>query len=307
MHACGHDLHVAVELATAWALSKNRDLWKGTLVMITQPAEEVLEGAAAMIKDGLFERFPKPQNIVAFHTSGQRLAGTVAFATGPAYAADDVFDITFHGKGVHGSTPQLGVDPIPMMAEFVEKIHTLVAEEVDARDVAVITVGLAQAGSKGNIIPDTAHVQGTIRTYSPEARALLKQRVAEVAKAISTGARGGPPDVNFIGATDPVINDPALTERLLPALQSAAIDGKAEQVAGATSSEDFAAYGPAAKVPEVIFWVGVQHSLTPPVFGNHTSKFAPDFRPSFTAAARAMTQSVLTLLPAQAAATFAQG
>ena len=191
MHACGHDIHMTSFIGAADLLARSKSRWRGTLLLIAQPDEEMDDGAAAMLKDGLLTRFPRPQFAVAFHDAPFLPAGVVGATSGPAYASVDSVDITIHGRGGHGSTPQYTVDPIVIAARTIEALQTIVAREQDPFDPAVVTVGSIHGGTKHNIIPDEVKLQLTVRTYTEPTRKRILASIARIAKA-EAAAAGAP-------------------------------------------------------------------------------------------------------------------
>jgi hippurate hydrolase len=189
MHACGHDTHIAAWLGTARRMAASKDQWSGTLVMNLQSGEETGEGARAMLGDGLYTRFPKPNYVLAFHDSAILPAGMIGLTPGYTTASVDNVDITVRGVGGHGASPQSTKDPIVIASRIVMALQTLVSREKNPLDPAVLTVGSFQAGNKHNVIPDEAKLQLTVRTYKPEVRKLLVDGIARIARgeAISAG------------------------------------------------------------------------------------------------------------------------
>jgi amidohydrolase len=189
MHACGHDTHIAAWLGTAKRLAAMKDQWSGTLVMNLQSGEETGEGAKAMLGDGLYTRFPKPNFVVAFHDSALMPAGMIGVTPGYTTASVDNVDITVKGVGGHGASPQATKDPIVLASRIVVSLQTLVSREKNPLDPAVVTVGSFQSGNKHNVIPDEAKLQLTVRTYKPEVRKLLLDGIARIARgeAIAAG------------------------------------------------------------------------------------------------------------------------
>jgi len=180
-HSCGHDIHMASWLGTARTLVALKDQWHGTLMFVAQPAEELVDGAKAMLADGLFTRFGKPDFAFALHTSPAPY-GTVAYNAGPITSNSDGLEITFMVRGGHGSAPDKTIDPVAIAAKFIVDVQTVVSREKDPMEFGVVTVGAVQAGTVGNIIPDTAVLRGTIRSYKPEVRAKLLEGVRRTAK-----------------------------------------------------------------------------------------------------------------------------
>jgi len=304
MHACGHDVHMSAWMGTATLLSKARDQWRGTLVLIGQPAEETVGGAAAMLKDGLFTRFPKPDYVIAIHDESELPAGTVGYIPGYSHANVDSVDITIYGKGGHGAMPQTTVDPIVIAARTVLALQTIVSREIDPRDPAVITVGSIHGGTKHNIIPDSVHLQLTVRSYKPETRKHLLASIERIAKAESeAGGAPKPPLVEFSDASDSVYNDPKLTERVAAVLRQRLGNDKVVEMPPKMVAEDFSEYGKAG-VPSVMFFVG---AVNPAKYeaakasgtrlpSLHSSQFAPDVKPTLETAIEAETAVMLDLL-----------
>jgi len=304
MHACGHDVHMSAWMGTATLLSNSRDQWRGTLVLIGQPAEETVGGAAAMLKDGLFTRFPKPDYVIAIHDESDLPAGTVGYIPGYSHANVDSVDITIYGKGGHGAMPQTTVDPIVIAARTVLALQTIVSREIDPRDPAVITVGSIHGGTKHNIIPDSVHLQLTVRSYRPETRKHLLASIERITKAESeAGGAPKPPLVEFSDASDSVYNDPKLTERVAAVLRKRLGNHKVVEMPPKMVAEDFSEYGKAG-VPSVMFFVG---AVNPAKYeaakasgtrlpSLHSSQFAPDVKPTLQTAIEAETAVMLDLL-----------
>jgi hippurate hydrolase len=172
-HSCGHDIHMASWVGAATLLARSKDRWRGTLVFVGQPAEEALQGAEAMVRDGLFTRFPKPDYVLAIHDTHLLPAGQIGVVSGPSSAASNAVDITFYGKGGHGAAPHLTIDPLLIAARTVVTLQTIVAREVNPFDPAVVTVGTFHAGTKRNVIADEAKIELTVRSYKPEVQKQL--------------------------------------------------------------------------------------------------------------------------------------
>jgi hippurate hydrolase len=305
MHACGHDVHMASWTGAATLLARGKDRWKGTVLMIGQPAEEIVQGAKAMLADGLFTRFPKPDFVVAVHDKAELPAGKVAFIPGFALANVDSVDVTLFGRGGHGAKPETTVDPIVMAARTVLALQGLVSREKDPLEAAVVTVGSIQGGFKHNIIPDQVHLQITVRSYTPEVRKLLLDGIARIAKAeaaVSLAPRE--PEVRFSEPANATYNDPALTRRLAAMLarelgQDNVVEGRPEMIA-----EDFGEFGRAAGVPSVLLRTGAAEpgryaaamQKGEPLPSLHSGTFAPDRERTIRTSTTVLTLSALELL-----------
>ena len=304
MHACGHDLHMAALAGTAAVMAENRQRWHGTLMLIGQPAEETIQGAEAMLKDGLFTRFPKPDFAVAVHDGVDLPAGQVGYAPGYAMTSADSIDVVFYGRGAHGSRPDLAIDPIVMAARAVLDWQTIVSREIKPGEHAVITVGDFQAGTKNNIIPDQAHLQLTVRTYKPEIRKQVLAAIERIAKAdAALSGATQEPTVKIYESTPALYNDPDLTNRLAKALSAGLGAGNVKQLPPGFASEDFARF-PEAGVKSVQLTIG---AVDPAKFaeaqktgefipGPHNAHFAPDLKPSLQTAIETEVISLLDLM-----------
>ncbi len=222
MHACGHDLHMASLLGTAEILARSKDTWHGTLMLIGQPAEETISGASAMIRDGLFTRFPKPDIAVALHVGNASPAGTVTITPGTYNTNSDSLRITIYGKGGHGAMPHTTIDPIVIAARTILSLQTIASREVKPGELAIVTVGYIRAGTKNNIIPDQAEMGLTVRTYKAEVRQQVLEAIQRITRA-EAAASNAPrePLIEHLEGTDSVYNNPALAERLRIPLQAA--------------------------------------------------------------------------------------
>src|ERR1700680_4972625 len=214
MHACGHDVHMTVWVGTAARMVQERARWHGTLVLIAQPAEEVVKGAKAMLADGLYSRFPKPDYVVALHDSPKVPAGKIGHTPGYILASSDSVDVTIYGKGGHGAAPQTTVDPVVIAARTVLALQTIVSREKDPQEPAVVTVGSIHGGTKHNIIPDEVKLQLTVRTYDRKVRQQVLDAIARIARA-EAAAAGAPrePAVAVVESTPSTWNDPKLNAR----------------------------------------------------------------------------------------------
>src|SRR6202521_5617051 len=205
MHACGHDLHMAAILGTATVMAHSKDTWHGTLMLIGQPAEETIAGAKGMLDDGLLKRFPKPDVAVAMHVGNTLLAGQVGIVSGIYNTNADSLRITIYGKGGHGSAPHTAIDPIVIAARTILALQTIASREVKPQEMAVVTVGYMQAGTKNNIIPDQAELGLTVRTNKPEVRKQVLSAIARITKAEAEAAGAPrPPTVDRYEGTDVV-------------------------------------------------------------------------------------------------------
>ncbi len=284
MHACGHDVHMASLFGTAAIMAHNKAAWHGTLILIGQPAEETISGAKRMIEDGLMTRFPKPDVALALHVGNQLAAGKVGLGPGHRFSNADSLRITIYGKGGHGSQPNSTIDPIVIAARTVVALQTIVSREVKPGEVAVVTIGYIQAGTKNNIIPDQAELGITVRSYKPEVRKQVLAAIARITKAEANAAGAlREPKIEHYEATDAVYNDPALTQRLEGVLESTL--GKENVVVEdpGMASEDFSFFT-AQGIPSFYFSLG---GADPDKFteakatgtnlpSNHSPLFAPD-------------------------------
>lgn len=305
MHACGHDIHMTCWVGTARRLAAMKDRWKGTLVFIGQPAEERGLGAKAMLEDGLYRRFPKPNFALALHCDAQTPVGLVGVTEGMACANVDSIDIVFHGKGGHGSAPHSCIDPIVIASRFVVDVQTLVSREINPTDSAVVTVGSFHAGTKHNIIPASASLQLTVRSFQSDVRDHLLNGIARIAEAAALAARAPKPDikVEMTEFTPATYNDPALTRRVAQAIRAArgaeAVQAKKPVMGG----EDFGRYATEG-VPAAIFWMGTVSAeriaaakakgQTMPSL--HSDFYYPDYAPSIEAGVLSMSAAALDLL-----------
>ncbi|MEO1552931.1 MAG: amidohydrolase [Pseudomonadota bacterium] len=305
MHACGHDIHMTSWVGTARNLIAAKDDWSGTLIMIAQPAEELGNGAKAMISDGLFERFPEPDYNLALHVSAGAPSGQVAYSSGFALANVDSVDITVKGVGGHGAYPHTTKDPVVVGAAIVTAVQTLVSRNVNPQTPAVVTVGSFQAGAKHNIISDEAKLLLTVRSYDDDTRAMLLEGIQRIAKAQAM-AFGAPEPKVFIEPdfTPSTYNDPDLATIAATAIGSAIGAENVNQVDPVMGGEDFSQYGrTASKIPSMIYWIGAVHpdkweaaqdsELTLPSL--HSPFFAPDYEPTIETGVTSMTATALAL------------
>lgn len=305
MHACGHDIHMTSWIGTARNLIAAKDDWSGTLIMIAQPAEELGNGAKAMISDGLFERFPQPDYNLALHVSASIPSGQVSYSSGYALANVDSIDITVKGVGGHGAYPHTTKDPVVVGASIVTAVQTLVSRNVNPQTPAVVTVGSFQAGAKHNIISDEAKLLLTVRSYDDDTRAMLLEGIERIAKAQAL-AFGAPEPEIFIEPdyTPSTYNDPELAAIAADAIASAIGRENVSQVDPVMGGEDFSQYGRTdAKIPSLIYWVGAVDPETWQAAQDgplglpslHSPFFAPDFEPTIETGVSSMTATALAL------------
>jgi hippurate hydrolase len=309
MHACGHDMHMTALVGVARVLAQMKDRWQGTLVLIGQPAEERGGGASAMLKDGLFTRFPKPDFCLALHDSADLAAGTLGYTPGFAMANVDSVDITVRGLGGHGAHPDKTKDPVVLAAQIVLALQTIVSRERDPLESAVVTVGSIHGGTKHNIIPDEVKLQLTVRSYTDEVRTQTLAAIQRIARgqAIAAGIPDDRQPVVNVEAefTPATYNDPKLTGRLVSVFNGWFGTTNVLQRKPSMGGEDFGDYGRTEhKIPICMFSVGgvktetLKESLRTgkPLPSLHSSLWAPDAEPTIKTGITAMTAAVLELM-----------
>jgi hippurate hydrolase len=295
-------------VGAARRLAAMRDRWQGTLVMVGQPAEERVLGAVAMIEDGLFEKFPRPDYNIALHVNATLEAGTVGMVDGYALANVDSVDIAVKGIGGHGAYPHTTKDPIVLASHIVVALQTLVSRETSPLESAVVTVGSIHAGTKHNIISDGAHLQITVRSYKDDVRDNILNGIKRIARAqaVSFGLPEDKMPVVTIGESTPATyNDPRLTERVFTSLSDKLGSDRVQKVSPVMGAEDFAHFGRVEpKIPSLIFWLGgvskedvqLAREGKKKLPSLHSPFFAPDREATLKGGVEAMTEAVLELL-----------
>ncbi len=310
MHACGHDIHMSVWVGTARWLAENRQAWRGTVVMIGQPAEEGLGGAQAMLDDGLLTRFPKPDYALALHDDSRIPAGTVSVPPFRALSISTSMDMLVKGIGGHGAYPATTKDPVALAARIVTALQPLISRENDPFQPAVITVGSIHGGTKHNIIPDEVALQLTIRSYNAAQQQRLLDGIARVAKGEAIAA-GLPeklmPVIRSTAIGVPTLNDAPLAARIKAQFEAKLGKARVIDLDPSMASEDFQLFGLAAKVPSVIYWLGgvgqaqwdAAQKGGSPVPSLHNGGWAPDAGPTIATGVESMTAAAVMLMPAK--------
>ncbi|HEY7329920.1 MAG TPA: amidohydrolase [Gemmataceae bacterium] len=306
MHACGHDMHMTCWVGTARLLAGMKDRWKGTLVFIGQPAEEIGAGARMMLEAGLFKKFPKPDYGLALHCAANVPHGSLVYSEGLALANVDSVDILVRGKGGHGAYPHTTIDPIVLAARIVLDLQTLVSRENNPVDPAVVTVGSIHGGSKHNIIPHEVRLQLTVRSTKDSVRQHLLDGIKRISDAAAKGAGAPPPEVKVNPAefTPALYNDPELTRKTMALFKDVLGSDKVVSRPPSMGGEDFSRYG-RANVPVCLFWLGTvdpkriaesERDETKPLPSLHSDLFAPVPEPTIKTGVLAMSMAVLNVL-----------
>ena len=309
MHACGHDIHMTSLIGTAQNLIKMREDWSGTLVLNLQPAEERGSGARAMIRDGIFERFPRPDFNLALHVSADLPAGKVAYVPGWAMANVDSMDIIVKGIGGHGAYPHKTIDPIVLSAQLINNIQTIRSREISPLDAAVVTVGSIHGGTKHNIIPSEVRLQLTLRSYTDEVRNNTISSIERISRGLADSV-GLPeelyPEITLKDEYTPALyNNPEFTETIRLIAEEALGKENVIKSTPVMGGEDFGMYGRVEpKIPSVLFWLGAvnkkvydrskREDIELPSL--HSPFFLPDYKPSIETGVKVTTAMAINIL-----------
>ena len=303
-HMCGHDLHMAAWVGTAELMVQDKARWHGTLMLVGQPAEEIVSGANSMLKDGLFTRFPKPDVVLGVHDESSLPSGVVGYHANAFRAAANSVDITVFGKGGHGAYPQATIDPVVLSARIVLALQTIVSRENNPSDPAVVTVGSIHGGTAWNIIPDQVKLQLTVRSFNAETQKKLLAAIAREARGEAIAANAPKePLIEVKNGTDPVVNDPELTQRVVAVARAELGESNVVEMPAQMGSEDFSQYG-LAGVRSVLLHIGAvdparleaARKSGIPVPGVHTPLWAPEREPTLKAAISVETAILLDLM-----------
>jgi hippurate hydrolase len=298
MHACGHDMHVTWLIGAATLFAQTRDAWRGTLMPVFQPAEETAEGARAMIDDGLFQRFPKPDVVIGQHVMVGP-AGVLSSRPGVVTSAGDSLQIRLFGRGAHGSMPQASIDPVVMAAATVLRLQTIVSREIGATEAAVVTVGSLQAGTKENVIPDEAVIKLNVRTFDEGVRSRVLAAIERIVQA-EAQASGAPrkPEITPLDRYSLVRNDPDAVRRVGDAFRRHFSAGRVQEAEPTSASEDFGSFGAEWGAPSIFWFVGgtdpevytkaEKEGVLGEIPTNHNPRFAPVVHPTLETGVEAL-------------------
>lgn len=306
MHACGHDTHIAALLGTLRLLLDAREDWSGTVVAVFQPAEEQHNGAERMVADGLIDRIPTPEVALGQHVMPGPADG-VEIAPGPIMAASDDFRVTLRGRGAHASAPHLGLDPVVMAASLIMRLQTVVSRHTDPQSTAVVSVGRVLSGTKNNIIPDEAVIEGTVRSFDPEVSRRCRELITRMAQAEALAHDAEEPVVEFYDQLPVTDNDPAAVETVRTALIDEFGEAQVAQMPRRSGAEDFSVLPHAFGIPYAYWGFGAVdprawHASAAPEAdfpGNHSPFFAPTAEQSLRTGVRAMTAAAWAWLAAR--------
>jgi amidohydrolase len=302
-HSCGHDLHMTGWLGAATIMARRRTRWHGTLMLVGQPAEETVRGAAAMLADGLFTRFQKPDFAISIHDEPSLPSGKIGFHPGFFRASSDAVDVTIFGRGGHGGKPQMTVDPVVLAARAILGIQTIVSRETDPLSPAVVTIGSIHGGNAGNVIPDEVRMQISVRTYDDKVRKRILSSIKRQLDAEAAAADApSPPSIKVTPGAETVYNDPELTARLVEALRQNLGTESVMEMPAKMTSEDFSEYGRAG-VRAVLLHIG---AVSPETLASgarvpdlHSPQWFPELEPTLRSLVAAEVVMLTNLLAAQ--------